>query len=98
MFINIFVKVYNISDFCNQILNKFKTALKKGSHKNENVKEKNLLKYKNVLETICEIAKKDKIMHDSSDNIIDYFGLILCYYYNIDFREYLELVYNVGIR
>ena len=92
LLINIFVKVYNISELNSLILKEFKTHLKKGSHKNENVNEINLQKFKDDFIKICDKAKKDKIMNDPSDNITDYFGLILCYYYNTDFKEFLELV------
>ena len=85
--ITLFIGIYQNKDLCSLLLNNFKNINLNKKYKKDMDRNNDLEKYK--LKIIEIWSKAKQLIEDNNYDIIDFYGIILCYLNVYDYQNYL---------
>ena len=89
--IPLFLKIYEKKDLCSELLNTFRKMNEDPKDSGKNMDRKSFLG--DYLPDFKEIASKaDKLIEDNKYNIIEFYGIILCYLNSYDYNYFSSIV------
>ena len=89
--IALFLKTYEKKDICSELLNTFKKMCEDPKNSGKNMDRKSFLG--DYLEDFKKIASTaDKLIEDNKYNIIEFYGIILCYLNSYDYNYFSSIL------